>query len=190
MPVRCPHDGHIAYSVYWCDDTRRWLCSYCGRVLCEVEYSKNGYWERRGKGLKIAIPYQKVIKTLPVYKKGYETDAGFDLYSTLQIGIFPHQTICLPTNIRVCIPKGCAGRVEGRSSMAQKGILCHTGTIDSGYTGIISVVLTNLGGSKVMIYEGDRIAQLIIEELPQVELVESDLPKTERGSGGFGSTGR
>jgi dUTP pyrophosphatase len=69
-------------------------------------------------------------------------------------------------------------------------LLCHLGTIDAGYTGPIWVVLSNLNKHMAEIKRGDRIAQLVVLKLPDVGMVEGDLPETERGDSGLGSTGR
>jgi dUTP pyrophosphatase len=98
----------------------------------------------------------------------------------------------LPTGIAVAIPPGMYGRIAPRSGLAAKyGVDVLAGVIDQSYRGELQVILLNTGDQPFIIEHGDRIAQLIIErcETPAVELVD-DLDTTERGAGGFGSSGR
>lgn len=141
-------------------------------------------------GEQVKIPYQRVVAVLPAYKHAHKNDAGYDLYSTESVWIRPGETETVQSNIRVCIPKGYVGLVTGRSGNSGRGLLCHLGTIDAGYTGPIWVVLSNLNSHMAEIKQGDRIAQMVILKLPGVDMVESDLPETERGNRGLGSTGR
>jgi dUTP pyrophosphatase len=141
-------------------------------------------------GEQVKIPYQRVVAVLPAYKHAHKNDAGYDLYSTESVWIRPGETETVQSNIRVCIPEGYVGLVTGRSGNSGRGLLCHLGTIDAGYTGPIWVVLSNLNKHMAEIKQGDRIAQLVVLKLPDVELVEGDLPETERGNRGLGSTGR
>jgi dUTP pyrophosphatase len=192
--VICPHDGYIADEVFWCDNVRRWKCRHCGRVLCEKEYAnEDGFWVRRGKGIKAKrkeIPYKAINSELPAFKHAHKNDAGYDLYSAENLWIRAGETETIQTNLRVCIPEGYVGLVTGRSGNSGRGLLCHLGTIDAGYTGPIWVVLSNLNKHMAEIKQGDRIAQMVILKLPDVEMVEGDLPETERGDSGLGSTGR
>jgi dUTP pyrophosphatase len=223
--VICPHDGHVAHEIFWCDNIRRWFCPHCRRVLNEVEYEcrcghlvrrdtvdekkaeqqrlfarEVGSAEielvglvRRGKGIKAKrkeIPYKAINNELPAFFHAHENDAGYDLYSAENLWIRTGETETIQTNLRVCIPEGYVGLVTGRSGNSSRGLLCHLGTIDAGYTGPIWVVLSNLNHHMVEVKRGDRVAQLVILRLPEVELSEGDLPETERGKKGLGSTGR
>lgn len=136
------------------------------------------------------ITFQKIDSKLPAFFHAHENDAGYDLYSTENLWIRAGETETIQTNLRVCIPKGYVGLVTGRSGNSGRGLLCHLGTIDAGYTGPIWVVLSNLNKHMAEIKQGDRIAQMVILKLPDVEMVEGDLPETERGNNGLGSTGR
>jgi dUTP pyrophosphatase len=113
-------------------------------------------------------------------------DAPFDLD--------PGSRIAVSTGLAMGIPVGFEGQVRPRSGLAKNHgitLVNAPGTIDSDYTGPITVLLINLGHSVVTIKPGDRIAQLVIAPVVQAELVEVDeLDATERGAGGFGSTGR
>jgi len=124
-------------------------------------------------------------------------DAGADLFSVEDCSIGPGERKIIPTGISVKLPEvvgsgGYYGRIAPRSGLAAKnGIDVLAGVIDSTYTGEIKVVLLNTGDKVFEIKSGDRIAQLIIEKHYNFNFeVVSELPKTERGSGGFGSTGK
>lgn len=99
----------------------------------------------------------------------------------------------MATGLAIAIPEGWAGLVIPRSGHARNhgiGLVNSPGLIDAGYRGEISVLLVNHGDEAVTFERGDRIAQLAIIEIPAIEWVESeDLDESERGSGGFGSTG-
>ncbi len=130
---------------------------------------------------------------LPTY--GTEEAAGADLYACLDapVAIAPGQTAWIPTGLSMEIPKGTAGLVYARSGLACKKGLApanKVGVIDSDYRGPVTVVLHNHGTEEQTIEHGDRIAQLVITPVLTVRFDEvSDLSDTERGQGGFGSTG-
>lgn len=127
--------------------------------------------------------------TLPT--RAHREDAGFDLYSPIELFTLAHvQSRIIRLKVCVEIPKGYVGFIMGRSSLHKKGIICLTGVIDSGYTGEIAVVL-NAVDDYLNIKKGDRIAQLVIAKLADIdEVVAVDsLEDSERGAGGFGSTG-
>ena len=128
-------------------------------------------------------------------ERAHSTDAGADLFAwfegdTQECEIFPGDQKMIDTGIAVKIPAGYAGFVYNRSSQGKKGIsIPHSvGIIDSDYRGTIKVILKNLGEDPYKIKQGDRIAQLVIQK---VELATfSDIwNDTQRGTGGFGSTG-
>jgi dUTP pyrophosphatase len=128
-------------------------------------------------------------------QRAHSTDAGADLFAwfegnTQEYEIFPGEQKMIDTGIAVKIPRGYAGFVYNRSSQGKKGIqIPHSvGIIDSDYRGTIKVILKNLGEDPYKITLGDRIAQLVIQK---VELVTfTDIwNDTQRGTGGFGSTG-
>lgn len=126
---------------------------------------------------------------------GYATEdaAGMDLRSTESVTLKPLERVLVKTGLRMAIPRGFEGQVRPRSGLALKqGITClnSPGTIDSDYRGEIGVILINLSDSVVQLGKGERIAQLVICPVARarVQLVGS-LDETERGEGGFGSTG-
>ena len=117
-------------------------------------------------------------------------DAGLDLYSPIDTWLHPGQNLTIDTGVHMAIPEGCVGLITSKSGLMKKGITSR-GTVDAGYTGSISAVLFNHGEEGYMIRRGDKITQIVIlkVELPPIELVD-ELEPTDRGDGGFGSTGR
>lgn len=131
---------------------------------------------------------------LPTY--GSVEAAGADLYACLDapVTIQPGQTAWIPTGIALEVPKGCAGLVYARSSMGAKRGLApanKVGVIDSDYRGEIRVVLLNHSNQVQTVTPGERVAQFLITPVltPVYEEV-ADLSDTQRGAGGFGSTGK
>jgi dUTP pyrophosphatase len=126
----------------------------------------------------------------------YETAgaAGLDLRADEPFTLAPGERRLVPTGLAVEIPLGHEGQVRPRSGLAVKhgvGLLNAPGTIDSDYRGEVGVILVNHGQAPVVFARGDRIAQLVVAPVTRVELelVEA-LAESERGGGGFGSTGR
>ena len=121
--------------------------------------------------------------------RAHREDAGFDLYSPRN-AVLCGGTARIKLGVCVEIPKGYVGFIMGRSSLNKKGVICLTGVIDSGYTGEIAVIL-NTVGTLARIKKGDRIAQLVVTKLADIDNVVAvdKLDDTERGDGGFGSTG-
>jgi dUTP pyrophosphatase len=120
--------------------------------------------------------------------------AGMDLCSTIDFSLGPLERMLVPTGLRMEIPRGYEGQVRPRSGLALKygiSMVNAPGTIDSDYRGEIGVLLVNLGQNRVEFKAGERVAQLVICPVIQVELKQVDsLSETERGAGGFGSTGK
>lgn len=131
---------------------------------------------------------------LPMPSRAREDDAGLDLYAAHAATIEPGARVLVPTGIAVAIPPGYAGFVLPRSGLAlRQGLTCLNtpGLVDSGYRGEIRVLLVNHDRAAATIARGDRIAQLVIQRIEGAELIEvEELPDSERGAGGFGSTGR
>lgn len=125
----------------------------------------------------------------------YETldSAGLDLRSSEKVVIAPHERALVSTGLYIEIPAGFEAQIRPRSGLALKygiTVLNAPGTIDSDYRGEIGVILINLGDEEYLVNAGDRIAQMVISPIIQIEWDESNcLSGTERGSGGFGSTG-
>ena len=129
---------------------------------------------------------------LPSY--AYEGDAGLDLRANVDVDIAPFERKLIPTGLAVAIPEGFAGFVQPRSGLALKSGLSMANTpglIDAHYRGELKVIAVNLDANKpIHISKGERIAQLVIQRVPVVSLMEVDeLDKTDRCTGGFGSSG-
>ncbi|OQY34876.1 MAG: deoxyuridine 5'-triphosphate nucleotidohydrolase [Spirochaetaceae bacterium 4572_59] len=127
---------------------------------------------------------------------GSELAAGADLRADLTDPVFiePGQRCIIPTGLRLAIPCAYEGQVRPRSGLAAKygiTVLNTPGTIDADYRGDVKVILINLGQESFTIKRGDRIAQLIIAPVLRADFIlKEDLDETDRGHGGFGSTGR
>lgn len=129
---------------------------------------------------------------LPTY--AYEGDAGLDLRANENVDIAPFERVLISTGLAISIPDGYAGFVQPRSGMALKRgltIANTPGLIDAHYRGELKVIAVNLDSQQTIhIERGERIAQLVIQQVPVVHLTEVDeLDETDRGSGGFGSSG-
>jgi dUTP pyrophosphatase len=127
--------------------------------------------------------------TLPT--RGSDGAVGYDLYSNMECVIRPSERGLVSTGIAIVLPSGVYGRVAPRSGLAVKyGIQVGAGVIDPDYTGEVKVILFNHGDKDFEVKKGDRIAQLVLErcETPPVKEIEI-IEETDRGSGGFGSTG-
>ena len=120
-------------------------------------------------------------------------DAGFDIRAAEELMLEPGSQAAVSTGLRVAIPSGWVGIVKDRSSMASRRVYTHAGVIDSGYRGEVRILLSNHGSAPYHIQPGAKIAQMLlvpcITGCVEVALPE-DLGSTERGEGGFGSTGR
>ena len=140
----------------------------------------------------MALPVKRFNVTAILPKKAFATDAGFDLYSCEDISIAPSTSELIDTGIGIILPAGTYGHVAPRSSLARKNIIVNGGIIDSGYRDSIKVILYNLSSVPYKINKGDRIAQLIIQQISTISTVMevNELETSDRGLGGFGSTGK
>ncbi|MDP8968969.1 MAG: dUTP diphosphatase [Actinomycetota bacterium] len=132
---------------------------------------------------------------LPAPGYAHPGDAGLDLRAREDVHLQPGQRAVVATGVAVALPPGHVGLVHPRSGLAARhgvALVNAPGTVDAGYRGEIKVVLVNLDRAEpVSLSRGDRIAQLVIQRVETVRVVEvHDLPETARGEGGFGSTGR
>ena len=142
----------------------------------------------------VKVPVKILDEGLPRPSYAKPGDAGLDLRSTEDIVIEPGQRALIGTGIALAIPQGYAGFVQPRSGLAIKQgmtLLNTPGLIDSGYRGEIRIIALNTDKEHaIAIKRGDRIAQLVIQEVPAVELVEvEELSSSERADTGFGSSG-
>ena len=133
----------------------------------------------------------KIIDPECVPYKKYPTDAGYDLKSSESIVICPGEVKKIGAGICAEIPKGYVGDIRPRSSISARGLILPLGTVDYGYTGEIGIILINTSRYATHITKGERIAQLVITPCltEDIEIVD-ELPESERGANGFGSTGK
>lgn len=129
---------------------------------------------------------------LPAYS--HPGDAGADLVTTVDVQLRPGERALIPTGVAIALPPGYAAFVHPRSGLAARcglSIVNTPGTIDAGYRGEVTVLLVNHDRTHpVRLRRGDRVAQLVVQQVERAEFVEVDaLPGSPRGSGGYGSTG-
>jgi dUTP pyrophosphatase len=125
---------------------------------------------------------------LPCY--GHKGDAGLDLFSGVDCFLGAGEVKAIPTGIKVSIPQGHVGLIWDKSGISLKGVHKLAGVVDAGYRGEVQVVMVNLGRQPYTVKKGLKIAQMLIQPIMEVRVVESDeLDDTSRGEGGFGSTG-
>ena len=126
-------------------------------------------------------------------RKAHEDDAAFDLRSRVDAVIPSGKITLVPTGVFMELPVGYEAQVRPRSGLALKHgitVLNTPGTIDAGYRGEVGVILINAGPADFTVARGDRIAQMVVQKLADIELVAAEqLSDTSRGAGGFGSTG-
>ena len=141
----------------------------------------------------IELPVTRLREDAVVPARAYDGDAGLDLSACDRVVLEPGERATVGTGLAVAIPEGYAGFVQPRSGLAARhgiGVVNSPGLIDSGYRGELRVVLLNTDArASFTIEPGMRVAQLVVLEVPQVELVEvAELPSSERGARGFGSS--
>ncbi|MBM3688376.1 MAG: dUTP diphosphatase [Actinobacteria bacterium] len=144
--------------------------------------------------LRVDILVQRLDSGLDLPRYEHPGDAGLDLRSRIDVTLQPGERALVPTGIAVAIPAGYAGFVHPRSGLAVRhglSIVNTPGTIDAGYRGEVQVCLINHDAiNEVTLRRGDRIAQLVIQPVATAVIHEADaLPGSQRGEGGFGSTG-
>ena len=142
----------------------------------------------------IELPIQRLREEAVLPARAYQGDAGLDLSACERVELPPGERAVVGTGLAVAIPEGYAGFVQPRSGLADRHgitIVNAPGLIDSGYRGELKVILLNTDSTHSFVVEpGMRVAQLVVLEVPGVELAEVDeLPATERGVRGHGSSG-
>lgn len=142
----------------------------------------------------IVLPIKRLDASVELPAYAYQGDAGLDLRSSEDVSLAPFERRLVPTGLAIAIPEGYAGFVQPRSGLAlREGLsMANTpGLIDSHYRGELKVCAINLDPEKTIhIERGERIAQLVIQRVPTVTLSEvEELDETDRGAGGFGSSG-
>jgi len=142
----------------------------------------------------VELPFKRLDPAAELPAQAHPGDAGLDLCSTIDVEVLPGERAMVPTGLSVAIPDGHAGLVLPRSGLASRQGLTLAnapGLIDSGYRGEVTCAVVNLDRDQaVKIRRGDRIAQLVVVALPQIlPSWVDELPQSNRGEGGFGSTG-
>lgn len=123
--------------------------------------------------------------------KAHEDDAGFDIYAREEKTVPAGSSAIFDTGVHIELPKNTVGMLKSKSGLNVKHGITSEGVIDCGYTGSITVKLYNHSKEDYTVHEGDKISQLVV--LPYISLkleIADELDKTDRGTGGFGSTGR
>lgn len=147
-----------------------------------------------GKNPVISVGLQQLDEGMPVPRYAHDGDAGMDLRVTSTVTLLPHETRLVGTGFAMSIPHGYYGAIVPRSGMATKhGVtVANTpGTVDENYRGEVKLALHNLGNVPVTVERGERVAQIIFKCYEQAEFALMDvLDDTDRGEGGFGSSGR
>lgn len=188
-PNLSANDGKIPFDTIVQSTTvvGREMVKSAKRKLDEIE-RKDGTTYYTSRSLKV----KKLSETATIPVRASLNAAGVDLFSSEDIIIPAKARGTIRTGIAVALPTKTYGRIAPRSSLAaNNGIDVGAGVVDEDYRGEIKVILFNHGGVAFEVHKGDRIAQLIVEKIekPWVEEVES-LDSTDRGEGGFGSTGK
>lgn len=137
------------------------------------------------------LKVNKIHPEAKLPKYSHKGDAGLDLFSSVDCVLKRGEVKPVPTGIRMAIPEGHVGLVWDKSGVSLKGVHRLAGVIDSGYRGEVQVVIANLGGESFEVKKGMKIAQLLVQPVLEVQVVEAeDLEETSRGEDGFGSTGK
>lgn len=133
----------------------------------------------------------KLDKGAYMPERAHDLDAGYDLRAMEEKMVWPHSSAVFDTGVHIQLPPNIAGLVVSKSGLNVKHNLTSRGLIDPGYTGSICVKLYNHGDKHYTVNAGDKISQLLLVPFltPELELAD-ELEETERGDGGFGSTGR
>ncbi len=138
------------------------------------------------------VIFEKITEDAKIPERQHSDDVGYDLYSSESTTIKVGEVKTVPTGLKMKLPKNIEAQIRPRSGLALSGIsvLNSPGTIDPGYRGEVKIILANLLGENFTVEEGDRIAQMIFNRVEHPEIIEGVTDETERGEGGFGSTGK
>ena len=141
----------------------------------------------------MTLRFRKVHPDAVLPSYAHPSDAGMDVRSVEDLTIAPGKRALVHTGLVMLLPPKYEAQVRPRSGLALKSgvtVLNTPGTIDSGYRGEVGVILANFGDTDFQVKKGDKIAQIVIAPVTQPEIVETDfIDETDRGTGGFGSTG-
>ncbi|KAM7424457.1 hypothetical protein PAMA_000684 [Pampus argenteus] len=156
-----------------------------------ISPSKRARTETKPAEERHVLRFAKLSEHATTPSRGSAKAAGYDLYSAYDYSIGPMDKAIVKTDIQIAVPHGCYGRVAPRSGLAAKHFIdVGAGVVDEDYRGNVGVVLFNFSKDTFEVKKGDRVAQLVCERICYPELEEQKtLDETERGAGGFGSTG-
>jgi dUTP pyrophosphatase len=146
--------------------------------------------------VKLTVEFARLDDEARLPTQGSSQAAGWDLYALEETIVVSRKSSMIRTGLAVAIPEGWEGQIRCRSSLGKKGMIMPNGvgTIDSDYRGELMVLATWIGeGKKFTVAKGERVAQLLFAPVPRVTIEEvslEELGNTERGKGGFGSTGK
>jgi dUTP pyrophosphatase len=143
---------------------------------------------------RVEVQVRRLSSVVPLPAYARPGDAGADLCTTVDVRLEPGERALVPTGIALALPAGYVGLVHPRSGLAARcglSIVNTPGTVDAGYRGEVKVLLVNLDPiHPVELSRGDRIAQLVVQQVEHAVFTEVEvLPESERGAGGYGSTG-
>ena len=141
----------------------------------------------------LKVKIQRLDNSLPLPSYKTHFSAGMDLYSRIDVVLKRGEITLVPTGIAISLPEGYEAQIRPRSGLALKHgltLLNTPGTIDADYRGEIALIMINVGKEDFVVEKGMRLAQMVITRYEKVEFEEVDaLPDSQRGTGGFGSTG-
>lgn len=141
----------------------------------------------------MTVAFKKLVPEAQLPSYAHKGDAGMDLRSAVDVEVAPGARALVKTGLAMALPEGYEAQVRPRSGLALKQgitVLNTPGTIDEGYRGEVGVILFNSGDAPFKVSVGDKIAQMVIAPVTRAEVAEVlELDGTERGAGGFGSTG-
>jgi len=140
----------------------------------------------------VEIKFNKLHPDAQIPSYAHVGDAGADVYSVVEVTLQPSDRAAIPTGLAVDIPIGYEIQVRPKSGLALKHgitVLNSPGTVDAGYRGEIQVIVINLGKEVYTFAKGQKIAQLVLKPVIQAQFIEGELGTSDRGDGGFGSTG-
>ena len=146
--------------------------------------------------VQLTVQFARLDEEARLPTQGSSQAAGWDLYALEETKVMPKKSSMIRTGLAVAIPEGWEGQLRCRSSLGKKGMIMPNGvgTIDSDYRGELMILATWIGeGKEFIVAKGERVAQLLFAPVPKVNIVETsveNLGKTDRGEGGFGSTGQ
>ena len=140
----------------------------------------------------VEIKFNRLHPDAQIPSYAHVGDAGADVYSVVEVTLQPSDRAAIPTGLAVDIPLGYEIQVRPKSGLALKHgitVLNSPGTVDAGYRGEIQVIVINLGKEVYTFAKGQKIAQLVLKSVIQAQFIEGELGTSDRGDGGFGSTG-